>query len=497
MTGVFEHLGRLTKDLFIYGLSNIGNTFAGILLLPIYTRVFSPEEYGVIEIILSTQALLSAIVSLQIASGTARYYYETTGRQRQILISSGLLLLLPLATLTALGGFIWRVQISQLLFSSPVYGTPISLALCIVLLTTISGYQLLIFRFRRESVKYSVLAVGNVVLSALLSIFFVIYMDKGVEGVFLGTLISSIAVNIVAFLLNRKFLTFAFSRIHAKDILAYGIPLTPTGIVGWFRNYINRFLLLPLIGLGGVGIFSSAIRISSVILLVVSSFRLAWTPFAMSLIHDENHKIIYSKVMTYLTAFLTTVAIVIVIFSNEIVHILMPDTYWKAITYIGPLALALVLDGMFNVAGISLGIVKKTYLNTAAFLIGVIIGIISLFILVPYIGIMGATIATLLSSAAALVSELYFAQRNYHIDYEIKKLLSINSLLLVAIPLTILIDEITNTPLRVGCKLVELGFLFLGLWKCMPPGELSSGLSLLKQKAAGTIIPIFKSRDQT
>ena len=120
MAGTFEHIIRLAKDTFIYGLSNIGNAFAGLLLLPIYTRVFPPEEYGVIEIILTTQALVLAIVSLQIASGAARYYYETGSRQRQVLISTGLFLSLPLASLAALGAFIWREQISQLLFFSPI-----------------------------------------------------------------------------------------------------------------------------------------------------------------------------------------------------------------------------------------------------------------------------------------------------------------------------------------------------------------------------------------
>jgi O-antigen/teichoic acid export membrane protein len=478
---VLEHLVQLAKDSFIYGVAQIGNAFVGLFLLPIYTRVFSPSEYGVIDIILPTTALLTIIAELRIGSGVARYYYENEGEQRRSLLSTGLFLYLAFPLPICLCCFFFTGQISQALFSSQAYGWAISLALFTVLLGIFSSYFLLILRFQRATVKYGILAVGKFLLGAALCIYFVVYLHKGIEGVFLGLFLAELVFTAANFLMIRKNLAFSFSRLHARNTLYYGVPLTPTGLVGWFRTHIHRFLLIPLIGLAGVGIFGSAARISSVILIINASFNLAWAPFAMSVLHDKNHRIIYSKVLTYYTTALSAATLVVTFFAYELVHLLMPSNYWGASDLVGLLATAQVLNGIFVLFAIGLLIAKKTYLNSVSFLIGVAAGIVCLMVLVPHIGVMGAAIATLVSSAISVVAAFYLAQRNYHIDYEIKRVMGIILLLIIAIPMAIFTDGISDNLLRIGLKLIELIVLFFGLWMCLPRGEVVAGLKIISQ----------------
>jgi len=478
---VLEHLVQLAKDSFVYGVAQIGTAFMGLFLLPIYTRVFSPSEYGIIEIILPTTTLLAVIAELRIVSGVSRHYYETEGEERRILLSTGLFLHLAIPLPVCLCCSFFTEQISQALFSSPAYGWAISLALFTVLLGLFSTYFSLILRFQRATVTYGILAVGKFILGASLCIYFIVYLHKGIEGVFLGLFLAELIFTAAKVLIIRKNITFAFSRLYARNILHYGVPLTPIGLVGWFRTHIHRFLLIPLIGLVGVGIFGSAARISSVIMIINASFNLAWAPFAMSVLHEENHKIIYSKVLTYYTTVLSAATLIVTFFAYELVHILMPPNYWGASNLVGLLATAQVLNGIFVLFAIGLGIVKKTYLNSLSFLIGVAIGIACLMVLVPHIGVMGAAIATLVSSAISVGAELYLAQRNYHIDYEIKRVTGIILLLIIAIPIAIFTDGISDNLLRIGLKLLELIVLFLGLWMCLPRGEVVAGIKLISQ----------------
>lgn len=481
MREVLERLIQLAKDSFVYGVARISTAFVGLFLLPIYTRVFSPSEYGVIDIILPTAAVLAIIAELRIVAGVARHYYETEGEQRRALLSTGLFLYFAIPLPICLCCLLFTERISQGLFSSPAYGWAISLSLFTVLLGIFFSYFLLILRFQRATVKYGILAVGNFLLGAGLSIYFVVYLHKGIEGVFLGSFLAGLIFTATVFFIIRKKLSFTFSRLHAKNILYFSIPLMPGGLVGWFRTYVYRFLLIPLVGLLGVGIFGSATRISSVILMITASFNLAWVPFAMSVLHEENHKIIYSKVLTYYTTVLSAVTLVITLFSYELVHLLMPSDYWSASNLVGLLATAQVFNATFVLFSIGLSIVKKTYLNSLSFLIGVAIGIVCLMVLVPHIGVMGAAIAALVSSAVSVVAELYLAQRTYHIDYEINRVLGILLLLIIAIPVAIFTDGISDTVLRIGLKLIELIVFFFGLWMCLPRGEVVAGLKLISQ----------------
>jgi O-antigen/teichoic acid export membrane protein len=489
--GTLEHLVQLAKDSAIYGLSQAGAAFVGLVLLPILTRAFSPAEYGVIGLISPGITLLTLVTGLQIVSGAARYYYETKDESRRTLLSTGLFLSLPFPLLICLGALPWVGQISQLLFASPVYGKALSFALFSVILRVVFGYLLLILRFERSTVKYSILAVGNLTLMTLLSIYFVVSLHKGVEGVFLGFFLADLLFTIVAFLLLRKRFTLALSVPFTKDILSYSIPIVLLPTASWFRTYIYRFLLLPMVGLTGVGIFSSGANVSMVILLLTSSFRLAWGPFAMSVMHEENHRLIYSKVLTYFTVAIVAVAFLLTLFSREIIHLLLPPSYWEAYRIVGLLAAALVLNGIFVMVGIGTIIVKRPYLDNIAFLIGIASGVGCLVVLTPHIGIMGAAIATLLGSAIALAIEFYLAQRNYYIGYEWKRLLSILLLLLIFIPLIIFIDGIEDTGLRLGLKMVGLGLFSLGVWRSLQKEEISAGLKFLSQKVASSKIRFF------
>ena len=482
MSIVLQHLIQLAKDSFIYGAARISTAFVGLFLLPVYTRVFSPSDYGVIDIITPTMMILTIITGLRIGSGVARYYYETEGEQRRVLLSTGLFLYLAVPLPVCVCCYFFTERISQALFSSPTYGWAISLALFTVLLDIFSTYFLLIFRFQRAALQYGILTLGRFLLGAFLSIYFVVYLHKGVEGVFLGMFLAALLFTIIEFIIIRKNLTFAFSKLYARDILYYSVPLIPLGLTGWFRTYIHRFMLIPLIGLAAVGIFGSATRISSVILMITASINLAWAPFSMSVLHDENHKVIYSKLLTYYTIALSAVTLIVTLFAYELVHLLTAPDYWGASSLIGLLAVAQVFNGIFVLIGIGLLIVKKTYLTTVSYLTGVIIGIICLIVLVPQIGVMGAAIATFVSSVISVGVILYLAQRNYYIDYEIKRVLGILMLLIIAIPIAIFTDGISDTLFRIGLKLVELFILYLGMWMYLPRGEVVAGIRFIRQE---------------
>jgi len=471
---VFGNLVQLAKDSIFYGLTVAGNAFIALFLLPVYTRALSPAEYGVVDLIVAGGALLTTLGGLQADSGVARYYYEVDDKSRRSLLSTGMILRLPVPLLICITVLPWTGQLSQLLFQSPEYARAMSFALLSVVLQTVFGYLIVIFRFQRAIAQYNALAIGRLVIAALLSVYFVIILHGGVEGVILGYLLTDVLFTSIALFMQRKSFTFSFSRHFSSDILSYGLPLLPTTIVMWLRTYIYRILIIPVLGLTAMGIFSSGARISSAVLLIVSAFSLGWIPFAMSTMHDEKHRLIYIKTLTYLTVVLTIFAFVLTLFSYEITHLLLAPDYWASSNLIGFLSGSNAINGIITVAAVGLYIQKKTFLSTVAYLIGTACGIISLILLTPVMGILGAAVATFIGSVIVLVVEYRLAQRHYPIGYEWQRVAAVIILLVAAILVTMYIDSLKwEMWLRAGLKAIELCSFFLILFLLLRRDELA------------------------
>src|SRR5690606_13740922 len=72
-----SHFTRLSKDTLIYGLGGALGSVIGILLAPILTRLFSPEDYGIIEIITTAFSFITVFVVFGFDSALQILYFKT------------------------------------------------------------------------------------------------------------------------------------------------------------------------------------------------------------------------------------------------------------------------------------------------------------------------------------------------------------------------------------------------------------------------------------
>ena len=85
---------NLFNNIVIYGSSELLIKAGAFLTIPIYTRIFSPKEYGILTFVLSAVGLLSVIISLGCETTYARFYFDVkTLKERQIVTSSWLFFL--------------------------------------------------------------------------------------------------------------------------------------------------------------------------------------------------------------------------------------------------------------------------------------------------------------------------------------------------------------------------------------------------------------------
>lgn len=456
-TPKFERIIELGKDSLVYGATSAASGLIGLILLPVYTKKFLASEYGALEVLLALAQIFVLIIGLQIESGVARFYYEKRDFHPDVLSSTGFIIRAFFSLVfTIFIIFIFNGTYSFISFfpENRICKNDIVISLAAIPLMALFSYILVLLRLQNQPSKYAALSLFNLSLMAILNMLFILKLDFGINGVFLGILLSYSLSTIIALYIVRDRLLRGFSIILAKDILLYSIPIIPTVVINWARIYSDRFLLVPIVGLDEIGIYSLGIRISSVVLLFVSSFTLAWLPFSMSLINDENNKEIYSTVLTYYTAILIFIALLVDTFSYELIHYLIPEIYWGAEQLIGILSISTVFIGITSIVAIGCNIAKKTYLLTISFLIGFIIGSICLLVFTPIVGIIGAAIANLVSALVSAILAYYLSQKEYNINYNLRSICFILSISIVVIFLNKQLDGITIDFLRYALKLI-------------------------------------------
>ena len=69
-------LRQFARDTLIYGASSVLSRGIGLLLLPLYTRVLTPAEYGTVDYLQVVRSFLALTLALEIVQALVRFLPE-------------------------------------------------------------------------------------------------------------------------------------------------------------------------------------------------------------------------------------------------------------------------------------------------------------------------------------------------------------------------------------------------------------------------------------
>jgi hypothetical protein len=120
------HIVQIGKQTLVYGLSGVSLQLVGLITLPIFTRVFSPSEYGVLELATVGSSVAVTLVDAGMTSASQRSFYDYDDSRiesRRSVISTALLFSSTLAFLCAIVVILARDPISLWLFDGEKHDT--------------------------------------------------------------------------------------------------------------------------------------------------------------------------------------------------------------------------------------------------------------------------------------------------------------------------------------------------------------------------------------
>lgn len=460
---MLEKLKILLKDSFIYGLSRYISKFIAIFFIPIYTRIFSPAEYGVVDLIGASISILDMLLILGLDSATGMFYYENEDKySRKIIVSTSLYFRMAFSIIVCSLLFFSSDFISELIFNSVEYAIFFKIGFATLPFTLAIGFFLDLMRLKFDSFKFSIISIGNAIVTSGLIIYFVIFLKLGIKGIFLGALVSSIIFFFIGLYLTYDNYIVSFSLKRFKELISFGLPLLPASMAALLMTYADRFFLLKYSTLEEVGLYSVGLKFSNVLILVISAFQLAWGPFALSLQKEKDAKKTYSKILTYYLVLTSFAAICLSLFSKEILTIMTQTEYIPAYKIVGTLSYATLFTGLYSIVSMGLILSKKTYFISIATGISGLVNVILCLLLIPNFGMFGAAISILFANLCSIYLLYLFSQKYYYIQYEIKKIATILSLSGAIIIISIFIN-INNIILNYSIKLSLILFFVMFL----------------------------------
>jgi O-antigen/teichoic acid export membrane protein len=355
---------RLIKTASIYVSGYVLQKAVGFLLIPIWARFLLPEDYGITGTLLAYSGVLSTILALGLPGAAVRHYYDYTDvRRLKGYVTSVTLTQLAFsgATILALNAFgpvLWQRFTANTIPFDPYVRTMLWFTFAdLAMQVPVSLYQA-----QQKAREFVTVQYGRFLLGILTSVLFVIALRMGAEGVLLSQLVSAAVVAVAVLVLAvRTWFSFQVHWYYVQRALVYGLPLVPHALASWMLQAADRLILERFVSLHEIGLYNFGYTIGMSMQFLVAGINQAWTPHYFRLVRDDpaaQPKIIRST--SGFVALIGGVCLVAVLFSAEVIYLLMPPSYEGATPYLPPVLTGYFLLGLYYFASTPLFYYRRT-----------------------------------------------------------------------------------------------------------------------------------------
>lgn len=408
-------LRNLFSDSLLYGIPKYLGYVSAILLTPVYLRIFSKAEYGVLEIFHSWNTFIIVVIPFGLLPAIERYYIEEK-TPRKKLVGTALSILTLICLIYISGIVLLKNVFLRGFLGEIVYQKVFYLSLVIVVLTVLSNCFLQILKIQLRSIQYAIISITNFLLLTILGFVLVYFFHTGIEGFFYAGVISLLFSNVMSVYYLRNEITIAFDRSIIKLLFTFGIHYLFVSLVFQLFNVIDRYLISHYLSLNDVGIYSLGYKISNFTQFFITPFTLAWMPYAYRIQNGENSQSIFIQVTKIYFLICSILMSILLLYRKELI-LYFSSEYAESYISIGILAFLNFVMGLNYFFGLGIPFKSKTILYSFIAPVSVLINFMISFIAVKYMGIEGIALGSLVGGIFWTGTLHYYSQKLYKIEF--------------------------------------------------------------------------------
>lgn len=437
-----SNLKKLAGQTATYGISSILGRILNTLLVPLYARVFLPEEAAVYVAIYAYVAFFIVILTYGMETAFFRNYQNSDSKKTTY--STVLWSIITTSTLFVIAMIIYRQGIATIIKfpDNPEYVVYFGFIVVFDAITSIPFAKL---RADSRPIKFVTIRLIGIAANIFFNLLFILlipYLYKtsnnenlvnflslftngkaDVSYIFISNLISS-SLTIILLMPEMIKAGFNFSIKLWKSMIIYAFPLLIFGLVGIINETIDRILMLYLlpedVAMYNVGIYGMCFKISIFISIFIQAFRYAAEPFFFAQANQKDAKKTYAVVMNYFTIVCFAASLGIMLYM-DLVKYFVGENYYEGLVIVPILLLSHVFLGVFYNLSVWYKINDKTKFGAYFSIVGAVVSLGLNFLLIPKIGYIGSAWANFASYFVMMLISYFYGQKQYPIPYKVKK----------------------------------------------------------------------------
>lgn len=446
---------RLGKNTILVFIGNIGSKMIGFLMLPLYTRWLTVDNYGIADMITIYVSFLFSIVTCCIGESLfifpkgvefekQKYYFSTTFH---FLTISSLVL-----------AFIF-FPMKIIANTYNIYNSFVDNIWLIYFLLLSYILQQITQQFTRCLDKMSAYSIAGVIYTLFTAIYAFVFIPKyGVTGYVYSLLFANLTSAIYSFVASNSYRYFSIKGYRMsllKEMLKYSIPLIPNGVMWWLVNALNRPIMEKHLGFHDIGLFAFANKFPGLLTMIATVFFTSWQISVLEEYDKPGFVIYYNKVFRLFVSLLFVVLLFVTLGSKELVKIFATTEYLDSWKYIPLLTISAMFSSVAGFCGTIFSATRESKYFLYSSSIAAISAVVLNVVLIPFLGLLGACVAVMLSFAILGLTRIVYGYKNVKIDYKYQLLFG---LFLCTVVVFLYIREF-NSKYPIGLSLLIIAYI--------------------------------------
>ena len=442
---------RLAGQTAIYGIPSVLGRVLGYLLVPLYTYVFQPGEYGTVNVFYAYTSFLMVILTYGMETTFFRFNEHEQDRDK---VFSTAMISLIISSVLFLGVVLFFSGDVARWIDYSDHSEYVRWFAWILALDALAAIPFARLRAQNRPGRFAWIKMTNISVNIGLNLFFLLlcpfiishYSENyfgqfiasvyrphwGIEYIFVSNLIAS-AVTVFMLLPQISSVRWKIHPDLWKKMLWYAFPLLFAGMAGivneTFDRLLLRYLLPKDIASSQVGIYSACYKISILMTIFIQAYRYAAEPFFFAQAKEKNAREVYAKIMDYFIIIVSLIFLVTMLFLDDFILpvLVRSKEYWEGKGVIPVLLMANLFLGVYYNLSIWYKLTAKTSWGAWLSLIGAVITLVLNFWWIPLspehliYGYYGSAWATFICYGSMMILSYLIGQKYFPVKYNLIK----------------------------------------------------------------------------
>lgn len=410
----------LLKNTMILTISNFSSKVLVFLLVPLYTSILTTSEYGSYDLINTTIQLFMPILCANIYEGVTVFLLDSNTKSKNI-ISIGFKYIIY-------GLVIWSCFciINHLFNIWDVLSTYYIPAIFMFISSVLNQYCIQVAKGLEKIKVMGIAGIIGTCVTIFCNILFLLFLKGGLTGFFISTILGSF---VPALFIARQLKIWDYIRvINDKELqramLTFSVPLIMNALGWWMNNVSDRYVVTFMCGIAANGVYSISYKIPSILNVIQSLFTQSWQISAIKEYRKEGYRDFYGNMLKVINVFLCLSCMILIAISRILARFLYAKDFYSAWIYVPFLLMSSMVNADSGILGPILSAKKNSKALAGSAIAGAFANIGLNFLLIYFIGVQGAAVATFISSVVIYIGRRIAVGSDIKLDNRISFILS-------------------------------------------------------------------------